>query len=266
VATSPQADLLVQAHRAAQARNAAVIAALVALLWRREVKINDVDRSAARWVELALPRILTARQKSDALARQYVSTLRALELPDLPPFVPTPPDPLDANALRTSLWVTGPVALQKRLQAISGREVTPAEAKALTSDAFDMSGAGAAGAATRHASEGGRGQVVAAVKEDRTALGWVRVTKDDPCYFCAMLASRGVVYKGDSFDDSNSLFAGDGTAKAHDNCSCAMEPVYSRSAKTPGRTDEFADLWGSSTRGKSGRAAILAFRHAYEGR
>ena len=266
MASTLQADALTAAHRAVQARNAAVVAALVALLWRRMVDPDDIDASAARWLKLVLPRILTARGNAEGLARRYVTDLRRLELPAMVPFVPTPLELMDPNILRTSLWVTGPEALTKRLEKVSGADITDAERIALLDEAFQMSGDGAASAVLRHTSGGGRDQVMAAAKEDRVALGWARVTKDDPCFFCAMLSGRGIVYQDDSFEHSNSLFTGDGIAKAHDNCACSLEPTYSRTAKAPGRSDEFGALWGSSTKGKSGHAAILAFRNAYEGR
>jgi len=100
-----------------------------------------------------------------------------------------------------------------------------------------------------------------------TAAGcYLRVTDADPCYFCAMLASRGPVYDEDSFDDSNPRFFGPGDYKVHDHCNCTLEPLYYSDAKAAGRAEEFEALWRTSGATKSGREAIREFRRAYEGR
>jgi hypothetical protein len=267
VASSPEAALLTTAHREAQARNAAVIAALVARSWQG-VTARNLEPFAEQWINAMIPQVMLLRMRSAAISAAYLQAFRALEtgvndgwLPDLSADVPE-------EKIRTSLWVTGPQAgrrkvnTQRELLRAAGLEIgTPMETALLRE-----AGPQAAASAVRHVTDGGRNTIHDAVRDDRLALGYVRVTKDDPCYFCAMLASRGHVYKGDSFEDSNSLFSGAGVAKAHDDCGCTMEPVYSRSAPLPGRAEEFARIWAQSTPGTSGRDSINAFRRSYEGR
>jgi hypothetical protein len=64
------------------------------------------------------------------------------------------------------------------------------------------------GTASRIALEGGRVTLLDTIDADPAAVGWYRVTDAQPCAFCALLASRGVVYKRDSFDQSDPRFHG----------------------------------------------------------
>lgn len=267
MALSAEAARLTEAHQASQTRRAAVIALLVQRLFQRTVNPADPG-TAVRWIDLVLPQIIAASNTSAGLARAYYTAFRILEGPGLEPFTPEPTIDLPvAEQIRTSLWVTGPKALDDKVAKIRrNADISPTLERAMIQDAITEAGDQAGGAAARHATEGGRAQIKDSVAEDRVALGWLRVTKTNPCYFCAMMASRGPVYQDDSFDDSNELFRGDGPAKAHDHCVCSLQPVYSR--KDPGldRANEWETLWINSTKGKSGSAAVNAFRQAYEGR
>ena len=150
---------------------------------------------------------------------------------------------LASEQAMTSLFVTGPVTIKRA----SGNGATPEQAA-------DKALEAALGAVIRIVQQGSRDTIVETVKRDREALGFARVTDGNPCYFCAMLASRGAVYKSRSTADF----------QPHDRCGCQPEPVYSDSDyKIPGRSAEFAALWEESTRGYSGKAAINAFRRAY---
>lgn len=78
---------------------------------------------------------------------------------------------------------------------------------------------------------------------------WQRVTSAKPCAFCAMLASRGPVYR-----ESTVRF------QAHPHCACSAEPAF-----TSGYTSansRWADLWTAATGGLSGADALNAFRRA----
>lgn len=108
------------------------------------------------------------------------------------------------------------------------------------------------GEATRQALNGGRSTIDYLVQEDRRALGYIRKTDNDPCAFCAMLASRGPAYKSRET----------GGFQAHAHCACQPEPVYSSTTQWPGRAREFQELWRSSTTGLDGRDAFNAFRRA----
>jgi hypothetical protein len=117
------------------------------------------------------------------------------------------------------------------------------------------------GTAYRYTADGGRFTIQNTAEHDRTALGWARVTDGNPCYFCAMLASRGPVYKS----QSSALLRADGR-KYHNGCGCTAEPVYNRDQPWPGDARRYQQLWKTSTAGLRGKAAINAFRRAHEGR
>lgn len=111
------------------------------------------------------------------------------------------------------------------------------------------------GAASRHVLTGGRKSLLTLLEQDRQIVGWVRVTDGDPCAFCAMLASRGIVrYKSEAA----------AKFQAHDHCACTAEPVYDESAPWPGRAREFRDLWDEHISGKySGKQAIREWERIY---
>lgn len=80
-----------------------------------------------------------------------------------------------------------------------------------------------AGAAMKAAQQGARTAVATIAAHDERAMGWVSVPRgDQPCYWCMMLASRGLMlYKSDMGATSYSDLW-------HDNCKCVTEPVFSR--------------------------------------
>lgn len=170
------------------------------------------------------------------------------------------------KAAETSLAVTGPVELKR--QAARGVPEERARRVALVTSS---------GAASRHVLAGGRETQMRLIRADDAVKGYIRVTDEDPCSFCAVLASRGIVYKKNSFSGINRRtgeafkvnprLAGLSLdeAKVHDNCACQIEPVLVRNAHAwPGRAREFQRLWYEATKGYSGNDALNAFRRAYE--
>jgi hypothetical protein len=149
------------------------------------------------------------------------------------------------RAVVVSMNVLGPVAQKQK--AARGKPLQTARDESFTQ---------AVGAATRHVLTGGRQSLLTLLDDDPVALGWIRVTDGDPCAFCAILASRGPVYR--SRESAGFL--------AHDHCACTPEPVYSRDTLWPGRAKEFRGLWRTSTEGLSGKDARNAFRREYEAR
>lgn len=150
--------------------------------------------------------------------------------------------PSDRAAV-VSLHVTGPV--NQKSKAARGKPLEVAQKESFVD---------AAGAASRHVLTGGRKSLLTLLQDDAQALAWARVTDGDPCSFCALLSSRGPVYKSKQTADF----------QAHDACACTAEPVYSRQAPWPGRSAEFLRLYRASTQGMSGKDALNGFRRAYE--
>jgi hypothetical protein len=160
-------------------------------------------------------------------------------------------DPVNEAAVRAGMYATGQTAVRDSLKA--GRSPEEAQGAAFTRTS---------GSVSRHVLDGGRETILRSVDGDKAAYGWGRVTDGDPCAFCAMLAGRGPVYKGDT--------AG---FQAHDHDACTAEPVYARDAPWPGRAREFHDLYNEATlqatedgdlrRGTS-NDLFNAFRRKYE--
>lgn len=193
---------------------------------------------------------------------------------------PAPPPPLEQVAAMVDYAV----------QPLWNAEVLAQPVTEAGSTAIADAKARLAAASERLVLDAGQQTIVGNVEADRKARGYARIPEPNACSFCLMLATRGAVYKtdragrvangrgrvskgtrhldGDSFAASNAKFKdGDvpSTIKVHDNCRCHVEPVFGV-YEPPASVREADALWISSTRGKSGNAARIAFRQAVEGR
>lgn len=262
MATETEIRALGQAYRTQQVRRAAAVATLVAAYYRTRVDLED-PASIERWLEIMLPRILGNHDFVARLAAAYATQTRRLELPNAPTLTFDPAPGAVEEQIRRSLMVVGPGDYLNKARDIERIDVKPLQRQALLEQAKDITAKKVAATTVRHVQNGGRQTTIEAARSDRLALGYVRVTKDKPCFFCAMLASRGLVFAEDSFADSDPRFTGDGTAKVHDGCQCGMKPVYVK------KTDPFlkdsavyTDLW--TEWGAGGGDAALRFRRGYE--
>lgn len=209
---------------------------------------SDTARLEA-WLVAAEAIIRTTRHQSTIVARRYYDDFRLAEIGQRLVNLPSvSPPPLTVRQVRTGLMVHGPVEWRHALDC----GLNPFEAGRSAS-------VQAAREASRQALTGGRDFIVAATRVDTRVTGWSRsLRSDNPCAFCAMLASRGPVY-GSAMSAS---------FEAHTNCLCQPEPFYAsdptdRSLWAPG-ANEARDLWVESTRGQ--RDQLNAFRRAWESR
>ena len=129
----------------------------------------------------------------------------------------------------------------------------------LRDDAHRRAGTRQAAAAERLVMNGARSAVWSTAQRDRRVVGYARLSRTGtPCGWCAMLISRGAVYKS-----QRSAEYADGD-KYHDNCHCTAEQVFTRDQFTG--SDLFAlnrrygVLWPQVTKGLSGKAALRAWR------
>lgn len=196
----------------------------------------------------ALLAVLDSRRgQSAAISAAYLRAFREAEGAS-GPFDVALAQAIAKEQAMTSLLVTGPVAVKIGVRA--GKSAEAATASALTQTL---------GTVARHVQNGGRETVYRSVMRDKAAHGVARVTDGSPCAFCAMLATRGAVYKSEMTADF----------QAHDKCGCHAEPVYSLDGwDYPGgdTAASWRSLYDESTAGHSGDAAISAFRKAYAGR
>lgn len=257
-----QAASLTQSYKSATNREAAKIAALIALYYQRRVNVEDPG-SIERWLELMIPRLIRTADTEAERARLYFETIRFLEIGER--LGAEAATGMVDDGVRKSLLTVGPYDMVNKMRVIETQDVSPTQRRALVAEAKAATTKKLAAAVVRHAQAGGRQTIHRAAEQDAVALGWVRVTRAKPCAFCAMLASRGLQYrsfKEGSFDESDARFTGDGDAKVHDGCGCSLKPVYSDNDPLVDRTKEFADLW--ERWGAGGGDAALRFRRGYD--
>lgn len=202
----------------------------------------DLDGTTRRWTEACLILIDAQRTTSAEMAARYFSTFRLLELGPGSSFTLAPASPLPLEAVVTSLRVTGPVTVKAGVARGAQLERAMATAKARS-----------AGAAQRHTLDAGRDLISDSVDIDDRALGWSRATGGTKvCAFCALMASRGPVYKSQ------------GTARfqPHDACHCTPEPVYSKDAAWPPGSRRFRALYQQAKDGEGD--TLSAFRQLVE--
>lgn len=256
-------------HRAAQNVVSASIVENIRRLFLANFQPFDIDAGSREFLRASLPSILDARVRSHDLARDYLDEFRGAELTGLvtrPALRGDPRDPLtlpprilrewaadntptpdalddlpDVAELARALHSSGAGVAKRRIKAGE----SPETAKVRAANAV-------AAKAQKLVADGGRAPLRQEVSQRRRgAVGYARVVDADPCPFCAMLASRGAVYRSDAFADSTSLFAGDGRFKVHDGCGCMLEPVYGRRAKDlPPGSDELARQWAEVASGQ----------------
>ena len=187
------------------------------------------DSAGFKRLAVATVVLVKAHQSLSAqLGASYFDAFRLAEDPggSAQSYLPDPMTPELEDKLIGALYETGQFSVQRSLA--SGRSPEEAMRVALTNTS---------GVVTNEVLEGGRGAILRSVESDRQARDWRRVTSGTPCAFCALLASRGPVYRTESTADF----------KAHGHCGCTAEPGYSDSA-WPGRGREFKAMYDAAIR------------------
>lgn len=159
---------------------------------------------------------------------------------------------------RIALEELGTKNLDRKLADIDTSEPA-ADVDELRSDAHRRAGIRQAAAAERLVMNGSRSSLWTLAERDRRAIGYIRVSRTGtPCGWCAMLISRGPVYKS-----QRSAQYADGDAY-HDNCHCYAEPVFTTdqfaSSSRYALNRQYQELWPTVTKGLSGKAALSAWR------
>lgn len=249
---TPQPDAVLAASAAYQAQQVTLrekFARQFLALWPVLDKLH-VGKSSPDWLRLAIGLIAQWRDASSMLGAEHFVKMHEIQTGLQTSRPPLAPDLPNIAIVKDLLWA-GPGELKRsRLMGLAdGVDGLPnvradQRAQLLSTEV-----------ASKLVLSGGRDTTVAAVHADKRALGFMRVPDDDPCYFCAMLASRGPVYKtAESAGELNDW---------HPDCDCHVEAIFTRNAAIPAASKGYADLWKTSTAGKSGQEAINAFRAAY---
>ncbi|MFJ7275314.1 hypothetical protein [Kitasatospora sp. NPDC098663] len=92
---------------------------------------------------------------------------------------------------------------------------------------------GSTGAGGMLVQDAGRDAIHAALQDDPGAIGYYRKTDASPCYFCALMAGRGAVYKS----KRTAAFG------AHPHCHCQAVPIFSRRYQLPAENGKFSRMW-----------------------
>ena len=264
---------LTEANRAAQVSITAAVVEAIRDLFLDLIDLDDLDASSAKFVRQALPIVMAGRTVAYETATEYLESFRRVELRGLVDHASLAPEDTDRYAVdlkllksytdpdamvdwggdnpaddlptpstvATELHTSGAAVAKARI----AKGTPPREAKEKAANAV-------AAKVVRHVADGGRAPLAAEVRTgNRGAVGYARVVDADPCPFCAMLASRGAVYRSDAFAGSNALFAGDGAFKVHDGCECTLEPVYGRSVTAlPPGSAKLAEEWAEVAAGR----------------
>lgn len=194
--------------RISQATVAAVTGSSAAAMLRSTWRPYDHDATFEAFVDRAVVLVNAGARQSNLIG----SAGWQLAGGDAPSW--TPYQPIE-EAVRGSLYGTANQTLRNVGEEGSTTAVRKAASQVL-------------GVAVRHVTNAQQQSTIESVQRTPLRVGYMLVTRANPCYFCAMLASRGPVYKGDSMDESDPRFTGIGSAKVHDNCGCSMVAIGPR--------------------------------------
>lgn len=220
MASTAEGRELTEAHKLAQIGVGARTAAEARVLWRR-LDINDLDGSTPYWLASNVGVVNRRVAESQRVASVYLDEYRRAEIGLAASVVLAAPTGT-ADALRFS----GPVRIKRLIGAGMGAQ-----------EAYESAFTKYAGSALRQSMMGGRLTIAKTAGADRRAVGWRRVTDGNPCAFCAMLASRGPVYKDAA--------AADGLMY-HSNCGCTAEPAYSNAWEPTESEERFMNAYGQA--------------------
>jgi hypothetical protein len=199
-----------------------------------QIDFSDLDTSIPLFTRLMYALTHRFGQASATLAaRAYVADRIAAGVRS--PFTPRiAPLPVGEQVGKTVNWAVQPLTLPKPDPELAKSQVE--------------------GSVTRLVQNVGRQTIVDSVAADKKAKGWARVPEPGCCSFCALLATRGAVYKVQKQAD----FA------SHNNCRCHAEPVFN-AYEPSAQVREWQALYRSSTAGVHGMSNLQnAFRRAFD--
>jgi len=145
-------------------------------------------------------------------------------------------------------------------------ELTPDEVLNKAADSHGNAGSLGAGKADKYGISAGRDAIDDAIRHDGRVEKFARKTGPNPCYFCAMLASRGWVYTkatGSTTTRDTTVagnFVGGEIRKYHDNCHCTLISRWELKSQLPELNQFYVDQWPKVTNGLGGSAAMKAWR------
>lgn len=216
---------LTEEHRLAQLSIGGNAAVVSTALWSM-LDPDDLDLSRPAWIAASVRAAELQFAQSADVARSYVTSYQAVEVPGLDEVVVVPS--FNARRVAHDLDLAGPQYIKSlvRDQGLDPYEAHQAAQSRLM------------GIGRKHAADGGRSLIEQTTGQDQRSIGYRRVTGPDPCTFCAMVASRGASFGSQR---SNSIFSNQETAlisertgkQYHLHCMCTSEIVYGEWIPTP---------------------------------
>lgn len=206
MALTAEGVALTEANRRRQLAIAARAARVGMVLWN-DLDPKNLDSSGIRWLAENVALASAYSTQSAQTTGVYIDRYRDAEgITGAGPVV-TPI--FDAALTAQILLVAGPV----RVKNLVAGGMTGSAALARAKNGY-------AGMLRRQVLMGGRETIDRTTEQDQHAIGWRRVSDGDPCTFCAMLCSRGPVYRS-----AASAGSGEGM-HFHAHCGCTSEIVY----------------------------------------
>lgn len=128
----------------------------------------------------------------------------------------------------------GVTALEKKIEEIKRRYAEdPDRILAEIDDSYILVRDSLAGVVDKGVIDAGREVIDNMIGRDKLATRFARGVRENPCYFCSMLASRGFVY----YSERAAL------AGWHPNCHCYPIVRMSSDPKWPSRNAYYNDMW-----------------------
>lgn len=215
--------VLAQSSRQTQLEIRAELLALVAQLWP-DLNLENPATSWPRWLGDMTTLLDRFHQELAREAATLYRGIRQLELGD--PGSAVLADLPAEEWLTKALGYAAPGVYEIKRRA--GLEPAQASDAALTQTL---------GVSSRIAMDGARTTTIDSAAADVVRVGWYRVTDGDPCAFCALMASRGAVYRSaESAGQENDW---------HNDCGCTVASTFLRKKVTTGIGHEAAGIYQS---------------------
>ncbi|GGV45657.1 hypothetical protein [Streptomyces spectabilis] len=189
---------------------------------RRLINPARLQATVPAWIEAVAALVARYSEVAATLAADFYDGEReaaGMPGPFTVPLADGPPDEQTSNSLR---WAT------KDLWPRAEGEATVAQLEPLDRR-LEAAMSKADGAVERLVLNAGRETVQDAVRQDRGAVAYARAAALSCCSFCALMSSRGAIYKdrGAVGEDANEQFIGnDSVIKYHNFCRCQPIPVF----------------------------------------
>lgn len=229
---------LAQAHMVRQVEDFSKVSVALATAFDRFVDPGDLSGSFIDYRNYAYKVLGLARQRGEITADRYYLAAKTLSgltatMPEIQAL------PLNQRKTDLDLLVNGPILAKQKIASGMSPEAATAAAK-VTSLAV----------AKRLTLDAPRTRLIRLSEADSDSKVWARVSDGAPCHFCAMLVSRGPVYRTQ------------GTANfhPHNGCGCSVRSVF-RNARDKGWSPDsraLRELWDASD------GDVNTFRRNYE--